>query len=106
MISLKGWSEETLAQATTLLRQAIALDPEFALARSQLALFLSLGAMQGLVNDAAAAVTEARAETERAVASNAQAWIALGTSLCFLQDGEISSKNYGMACGSVLEIIG
>ena len=79
--------------------------------------------MQGLVNDAAAAVTEARAEAERAVAidhdtsevlgyagcalaelgevqrgceileraiendpSNAQAWIALGTSLCFLQN--------------------
>ena len=123
MISLKGWSEETLAQATTLLRQATALDPEFALARSQLALFLSLGAMLGLVNDAAAAVSEARTEAERAVAidhetsevlgyagcaladlsdvqrgceileraiendpSNAQAWVALGTSLCFLQN--------------------
>ena len=44
LISLKGWSEETLAQATALLRQAIALDPDFALARAQLALFLSLGA--------------------------------------------------------------
>jgi adenylate cyclase len=67
VISLKGWSEETLAQATTLLRQATTLDPDFALARSQLALFLSLGARHGLVKDAAAAVTEARAEAERAV---------------------------------------
>jgi len=122
LISLKGWSEETLTQATALLRQATALDPDFALARAQLALFLSLGARLGLVADGAAAVTEARTEAERAVAidhdasevlgyagcalaelgdaqrgaeileraiendpSNAQAWVALGTSLCFLQ---------------------
>jgi len=121
LISLKGWSEETLTQATALLRQATTLDPDFALARAQLALFLSLGARLGLVADGAAAVTEARTEAERAVAidheasevlgyagcalaelgdvqrgteileraiendpSNAQAWVALGTSLCFL----------------------
>ena len=122
VISLKGWSEETLTQATALLRQATTLDPDFALARAQLALFLSLGARLGLVADGGAAVTEARAEAERAVAidhdasevlgyagcalaelgdvqrgteileraiendpSNAQAWVALGTSLCFLE---------------------
>src|ERR1700732_554494 len=122
VISLKGWSEETLTQATALLRQATALDPDFALARAQLALFLSLGARLGLIADGAAAVTEARTEAERAVTidhdasevlgyagcalaelgdvqrgteileraiendpSNAQAWVALGTSLCFLE---------------------
>jgi adenylate cyclase len=122
LISLKGWSEETLTQATALLRQATTLDPDFALARAQLALFLSLGARLGLVADGAAAVTEARTEAELAVAidhnasevlgyagcalaelgdvqrgneileraiendpSNAQAWVALGTSLCFLE---------------------
>ena len=122
VISLKGWSEETLAQATTLLRQATMLDPDFSLARAQLALCLSLGARLGLLADAATAVTEARAEAERAVMidhdtsevlgyagcalaelgdvqrgseileraieydpSNAQAWVALGTSLCFLE---------------------
>jgi len=122
VISLKGWSEETLTQATALLRQATTLDPDFALARAQLALFLSLGARLGLVADGAAAVTEARSEAERAVTidhdasevlgyagcalaelgdvqrgteileraiendpSNAQAWVALGTSLCFLE---------------------
>jgi len=122
VISLKGWSEETLTQATALLRQATTLDPDFALARAQLALFLSLGARLGLVADGAAAVTEARTEAERAVTidhdasevlgyagcalaelgdvqrgteileraiendpSNAQAWVALGTSLCFLE---------------------
>jgi adenylate cyclase len=122
LISLKGWSEETLTQATALLRQATTLDPDFALARAQLALFLSWGARLGLVADGASAVTEARTEAERAVAidhdasevlgyagcalaelgdvqrgteileraiendpSNAQAWVALGTSLCFLE---------------------
>ncbi len=136
VISLKGWSEETLTQATALLRQATALDPDFALARAQLALFLSLGARLGLVADGAAAVTEARAEAERAVAidhdasevlgyagcalaelgdvqrgseileraiendpSNAQAWVALGTSLCFLEksrDVGLEKLRHGM----------
>ena len=122
LISLKGWSEETLTEATDLLRQARTLDPDFALARAQLALFLSLGARLGLVADCASAVTEARTEAERSVAiehdasevlgyagcalaelgdvqrgteileraiendpSNAQAWVALGTALCFLE---------------------
>jgi adenylate cyclase len=122
VISLKGWSEETLTQATALLRQAATLDPDFALAHAQLALFLSLGARLGLVIDGPAAVTEARSEAERAVTidhdssevlgyagcalaelgdvqrgseilgraiendpSNAQAWVALGSSLCFLE---------------------
>jgi len=125
LISLQGWSEETLTQATALLRQATTLDPDFALARAQLALFLSLGARLGLVADGAAAVTEARTEAERAVTidhdasevlgyagcalaelgdvqrgneileraiendpSNAQAWVALGSSLCFLEKME------------------
>ena len=136
VISLKGWSEETLAQATTLLRQATTLDPDFALARSQLALFVSLGARLGLLKDAATAVAEARAEAERAVTidhdssevlgyagcaltelgdvqrgseileraiendpSNAQAWVALGTSLCFLQnmgDQGLEKLRHGM----------
>ncbi len=136
VISLKGWSEETLTQATALLRQATTLDPDFAPARAQLALFLSLGARLGLLPDAAAAVTEARAEAERAVTidqdtsevlgyagcalaelgdvqrgseileraiendpSNAQAWVALGSSLCFLEnksDAGLEKLRHGM----------
>ncbi len=125
LISLKGWSEQTLTQATALLRQAATLDPDFALAHAQLALLLPLGARLGLIGDAAAAVIEARAESERAVTtdsdssevlgyagcalaelgdvqrgseileraiendpSNAQAWVALGTALCFLENME------------------
>jgi adenylate cyclase len=119
-----------------LLRQAATLDTDFALARAQLALLLSLGARLGLVADAGAAVAEARAEAERAVAidhdssevlgyagcaltelgdvqrgseilqraiesdpSNAQAWVALGSSLCFLQkmgDAGLEKLRHGM----------
>jgi adenylate cyclase len=86
MISLKGWSEATLAQATALLRQAASLDPEFALARAQLALLLSLGARHGLMADAVAAVTEARAEAERAVKIDPDASEVLGYAGCALAE--------------------
>ena len=86
MISLKGWSEETLTGATALLRKAASLDPDFALARAQLALFLSLGARQGLMADAAAAVTEARAEAERAVTIDPDASEVLGYAGCALAE--------------------
>ncbi len=90
MISLKGWSEETLTQATALLRQAASLDPDFALARAHLALFLSLGARHGLMADAAAAVTEARAEAERAVKIDPDASEVLGYAGCALAElGEV-----------------
>ncbi len=136
MISLEGWNEETLTRATALLRQATALDPDFALAHAHLALLLSLGALHGLIADSAAAVMESRAEAERAVTidhdtsevlgyagcalaelgdvqrgseileraiendpSNAQAWVALGTSLCFLEkmgDVGLEKLRHGM----------
>ncbi|WP_314946325.1 hypothetical protein [Bradyrhizobium cosmicum] len=78
MISLKGWSEETLSQAAAPLRQATIVDPGFALARAQLALFLSLGARLALAADGAAAVTEARAEAERVVTIDHDASEVLG----------------------------
>jgi adenylate cyclase len=86
MISLKGWSEETLTEAAVLLRQATTLDPDFALAHAQLALFLSLGARLGLVADGAAAVTEARTEAERAVAIDHDASEVLGYAGCALAE--------------------
>jgi len=86
MISLKGWSEETLTQAAALLREATTLDPDFALARAQLAVFLSLGARLGLVADGAAAVAEARTEAERAVAIDHDASEVLGYAGCALAE--------------------
>ena len=86
IISLKGWSEETLTEAAALLRQAVGLDEDFALARAQLALFLSLGARLGLVADGAAAVLEAREQAERAVAIEHDASEILGYAGCALAE--------------------
>jgi adenylate cyclase len=86
LISLKGWSEETLADATALLRQAATLDPEFALAHAHLALLLSLGARHRLFADTAAAVTEARSEAERAVSIDPDASEILGYAGCALAE--------------------
>lgn len=86
MISLKGWSEETLAEAAALLRRATTVDTDFALARAQLALFLSLGSRLGLVADGAAAVTEARTEAERAVTIDHDSSEVLGYAGCALAE--------------------
>jgi len=86
VISLEGWSEETLTRATALLRQATALDPDFALAHAQLALLLALGARLGLITDTAASVMEARVEAERAVTIDQDASEILGYAGCALAD--------------------
>ena len=67
-ISVQGWSEETVAESLAQLRQAIAIDPEFALARAVLAIISGFGASLSLVPDIAAAERSAREEAERAVA--------------------------------------
>jgi adenylate cyclase len=89
-ISLKGWSEETLAEATALLRKAATLDPEFALAHAQLALYLSWGSRLGLAADAASAVAEARTVAERAVLLDHDDSEVLGYAGCALAElGEL-----------------
>jgi len=86
LISLKGWSEETVKEATDLLQKAVHLDPDFALARAQLALLLSLGTRLGLTEDGEAAIAEARAESERAVGLDQDASEVLGLAGCALAE--------------------
>jgi adenylate cyclase len=86
LISLKGWSEETVKKAADLLRKAIHLDPDFALARAQLALLLSLGTRLRLTEDGEAANAEARAESERAVALDQDGSEVLGLAGCALAE--------------------
>jgi adenylate cyclase len=86
LISLKGWSEETVKKAAELLEKAIELDPDFALARAQLALLLSLGTRLGLTADGKAANAEARAESERAVALDEDGSEVLGLAGCALAE--------------------
>ena len=48
LLSIKGWHRETFEEATRLLRDAIALDPEFALAHAYLSVLLAVGHMFGM----------------------------------------------------------
>ncbi|MEP1207413.1 MAG: adenylate/guanylate cyclase domain-containing protein [Rhizobiaceae bacterium] len=48
LLSLKGWHRSTFVEANELLRKAIELDPEFALAQAYLSLIMALGHMFGL----------------------------------------------------------
>jgi TolB-like protein len=85
-ISVQGWNEETVAQALAQLRQAIAIDPEFALARAVLAITSGFGASLSLVPDIAAAERSAREEAERSIAIDPNASDVLGFAGCAMVD--------------------
>ncbi len=51
LLSAKGWHKATFVEANDLLKKAINLDPEFALARAYLSLIMALGHMFGLSPD-------------------------------------------------------
>jgi TolB-like protein len=86
VIAVHGWNEESVAEATAGLREAIAIDPDFALARALLALLLGFGALLSLVNDIPTAQRDARDQAERAVAIDPNASDVLGFAGCALAD--------------------
>ena len=55
-IAVQGWNEESVAEALTQLKQAVAIDPEFAVGRALLSLVSGFGASLSLVSDIDAAV--------------------------------------------------
>jgi adenylate cyclase len=67
-IALNGWNEEALAQTIMHLREAIALDPNFALAHAMVALLGAISANMSFVEDRLAAHRQALQDAERAVA--------------------------------------
>lgn len=95
---LGGWHEETFTEATDLLRKAITLDPDFALAHAYLALLLALGWRIGLDIDRPSVRKEAGAEAERAMAIEASQSEIQGYAGCALAD--IDETNRGI---SILE---
>ena len=78
----RGWHGESFAETEKMLRQAIALDPEFALARARLALLLSLGHVAGIVAD----VDEVHVEAEHAIGLEPNRSEVLSFAGCALQD--------------------
>lgn len=80
-----GWSEEAVEASIRLYREAIALDPELALARAQKALIMALAKRWGLLQGDAAEA-EARADAERALEMEPTKSEVLGCAACALAD--------------------
>jgi adenylate cyclase len=90
-IALNGWNEEALAQTITHLREAIALDPNFALAHAMVALLGAISANMSFVKDRSAAHRQALQDAETAVALDPNASEVLGYAGCALSDiGEVA----------------
>jgi len=85
-ISVQGWNEESVAEALAQLKQAIVIDPEFALGRALLSLISGFGASLSLVPDIDAAVRTTREEAERAIAIDPNASDVLGFCGCAFVD--------------------
>jgi DNA-binding SARP family transcriptional activator len=81
----RGWSPEAVHDAIRLYREAIALDPEFALARAQKALITSLSARWGIL-DNADLVAEAHADADTALAMAPNQSEVLGAAGCAIAD--------------------
>lgn len=80
-----GWSEEAVASAVRLFREAIALDPKFALARAQKALIMALASQWGLLRGDDLR-EEARADAENALELEPTKSAVLGYAGCALAD--------------------
>ncbi len=90
-IALNGWNEETLRKTTTHLRDAIALDPNFALAYATVALFGAIGANMSFAENRFAAQQQALRDAETAVSLDPNASEVLGYAGCALADiGELA----------------
>jgi len=85
-IAVNGWSEDSITDALTGLRQAIAIDSNFALARALLALLSAFGANLSLLPDITYAMNCAREEAELAVAMDPNASDVLGFAGCAFAD--------------------
>lgn len=86
LLSLKGWHRETFAEATDLLQQAIALDPDFALAHAYLSLLLALGHIFGLGAEGEDSEAGAVAAAEQAMDIDSRDPSVLGFAGCALCD--------------------
>ncbi len=94
LLVLKGWRQETFAEAADLLNKAIDLDPEFALAHAYLSLILALGHMFGLAPGPGPADERAIGAAEKAMSIDSQNSVVLGYVGCALCD--IGQTNRGL----------
>jgi adenylate cyclase len=86
LLSIKGWHRETFEEAVRLLNDAIALDPNFALAHAYLSLLLAVGHVFGLAPLGSDPEHRAIEEAEQAMDIDSQDAAVLGFSGCALCD--------------------
>ena len=86
LLSIKGWHRETFEEAVCLLNDAIALDPNFALAHAYLSLLLAVGHIFGLAPSGDDPEHRAIEEAEQAMEIDSQDAAVLGFSGCALCD--------------------
>jgi adenylate cyclase len=81
----RGWSPEAVHEAIRLYREALALDPQLALARAQKALITALSIRWGIL-DSVELVAEAHADAETALAMAPNQSEVLGAAGCAIAD--------------------
>jgi tetratricopeptide (TPR) repeat protein len=85
-IVVHGWSEDGFERGLVQLQQAIAADPEFAIAHALLALWAAIGVSMSLLPDSDAARQRAADSVERALALDPNDFDVLGYTGCALGD--------------------
>lgn len=85
-IAIHGWNEEWIAEALRHFGEAVAVDPNFALAHANAALLNAFGRNLCLIEDTAAAERNARESAERALSLDPNASDVLGLAGCALAD--------------------
>ncbi|TVT50793.1 MAG: hypothetical protein FHP94_00305 [Denitromonas halophila] len=86
LLAVKGWHPDTFAEAVSLLRQSISIDPAYSPAHAYLALILALGHRIGLLHDRDAARTEGLRAADAALALDDTDSTVLGFAGCALAD--------------------
>ncbi|MGI9450633.1 MAG: winged helix-turn-helix domain-containing tetratricopeptide repeat protein, partial [Geminicoccaceae bacterium] len=86
LLSLKGWHSDTFEEAADLLRRAIDLEPNMALAHAHLALILGLGHRVGLLRKSRKTIEEAATEAETALRLDNMDSVTVALAACSLAD--------------------
>ena len=85
-MSIKGWNEQSAAEAIEELRLTIRFDPNFPLAYAHLALLIAFGANMSMIPDTPEVRAEAKAAAERALALDPNGSEVVGFAGCAIAD--------------------
>ena len=86
ILASRGWSTRSLEEAEGFLRRALQIEPNFALARAQLALYLALAQTTALLEHSEPLREEAIASAELAIADDNGSSEVLGFAGCAISD--------------------